>query len=41
MLVLGFGAFGALVVYLTEDEKYEQNNKNDEVPTHEMDTRKM
>lgn len=39
MLVLGFGALGALIVYLTEDEKYENNKRNDEVSTHEMDTR--
>ena len=39
MLVLGFGALGALIMYLTEDEKYESDKRNDEVHTHEMDKR--
>ena len=39
MLVLGFGALGALIVYLTEDEKYDSDKGNDEVYSHEMDTR--
>lgn len=39
LLVLAFSFLGAIIMYLTEDEKYENDKGNDEVSTHEMDTR--
>ena len=33
MLVLGFGTFGALIVYLTEDESYEEDRAKRDIYT--------
>ena len=39
LLVLAFSFLGAIIMYLTEDETYESDKRNDEVHTNEMDKR--
>ena len=41
LMVLGFGSLGALIMYLTEEEKFTDDDKTMEDTEVQMDTRKM
>ena len=41
MVALGFGTLGALIIYLTEEEQFTDDDKTMEDTEVQMDTRKM